>query len=199
MRIRIAALAATILALLVTSAAVARDRFAYIFKRAPHETTIRVTSHWPDAEMLKRVDSFGDRYIYIRRGGVGYVITDAATLADADEAYREVDALRPSARAAEQRLRPYERELEAAERKLDAISDRLDDDENLSEAERAELEVKMRAAEEGMREIEERMRGMEEEAERLDKKMDALEDRAEERLEQVIERALANGVARKID
>jgi hypothetical protein len=194
MRIRIAVLAAAAIALVVTSAAV-----DYIFKRAPHETTIRVTSHWPDDVMLKRVEKLGDRYIYVRRGGVGYLITDAATLAAADEAFREVDAARPSMRAAEQRLRPYERELDAAERKLDVISDRLDDDDSLSEGERAELEMKMRAAEEGVREIEERMRGMEEEVERLEKKMDALEDRAEERLEQVIERALASGAATRTD
>lgn len=194
----------TIAFALVISAAAASlltagNRMSYIYKRGSMQTS-RISG----GIALERIGAisrqYGNEFVWVhlddRRK---YVIRDTATLAEVRHIFREVDALHPQLREIEERFRPLEHELEEIERRLDYASDRLSDEEDLSDSVRRDLDEQVRQAELDMRELEVRMKPIEREQERLEKQSDRLEKIAEREFEKLIERAIENGTAQRID
>jgi hypothetical protein len=142
---------------------------------------------------------YGGEFVWVRVDGRNYLIRDAATLAEVRNAFREVEAMDPTIRDVERRLKPFEQRMEDIEERLDAISDIDDDeDENLSDSQRDELERKMRDAERDMREVEQQMKPIERELERLERESERREKIAEDRFERIVERAIGSGIAERV-
>ena len=156
-----------------------------------------VVTGWTDriGDIARR---FGKEFVWVRMNRRDYVIRDAATLAEVRNAFRDVEAMRPSLRAVEKRLKPFEDQSEAIEKRTDALSDQLDD-ESLSESMREAIEAKLRDAEDDLRVVERQMEGIEREMEQLEKESDKREELAEKRFEKIVERAIESGVAERAD
>ena len=141
---------------------------------------------------------YGNEFVWLRMNGRGYVIRDAATLAEVRNAFRHLEELDPRLREVEQRMRPFEREIEKIEESVDSLGDSLDD-ESLSDAKRDAIEARLRDAEEKMRGVEEKMRVVEREMEKLEKQAEKLEEVAEARFEVIVQRAVERGVAERVE
>lgn len=192
MRTRLIALALLVFAAVLTTA---KQRFTYIYKRGD-STHARISGAFDRiGEVSKK---YGNEFVWLRMDGRSYLIRDAGTLADVRNAFRHLDEMEPSLREVERRLRPFEREFEKFEERVDALGDSLDD-ERLSEATRDDIEEKMRVAEEKMRAVEEKMRVVEREQERLEKESERREVIAEKRFEEIVERAVKQGIAQRVD
>lgn len=170
--------------------AVAGEKVTYVYKRGGKQSIVQSRGSLESAlRIAKRWD--GD-FIWYSRGGRDYLIRDAATLAEVREAFRELDALEPQHERIARQLQPLEEREQEIEEKLDAISDADEEEEIVDEATVRELERKMRI-------VEEQMRKVEQEQEQLERKMEALEKVAEQRLHQIVERAIQRGVAKRVD
>lgn len=169
------------------------DRMSYIYKHGD-SSTMRISGSWNNLSAVTK--KYGDEFVWVRLSGRGYVIRDAATLAEVREAFREVNAMEPSMREVERRLNPFERQMETVEEHVDALGDRLDD-ESLSDSARESIETKLRDAERDLAAIEKQMAGIEGEMETLEKEEERREAIAEERFEAIVERAIERGVAER--
>jgi hypothetical protein len=178
------------LLVIVALALMAGDNSSYVFQRGDKsyihsrgslENFVRISKRWD-----------GD-FIWYSRGGRAYLIRDAAVLAEARAAFRELDALEPAHERIAKQLQPLEEREQEIEEKLDAIADADEDErEIVDEATVRELEKKMRV-------VEGQMRKVEQEQEQLERKMEALEKVAEERLHQIVDKAIRKGVAKRVD
>lgn len=175
-----------------------RSRGGYVF-------AFGETSHATNADLDQFVRIRNDRsgdFLWFRRDGRSYIVTDPATLAVGRDILRPIRDLGREQQAVSDRLAPFEEREEAIDREeeaLDEAADRLDDREDraaseerarLEERQRA-LEVRRRALEAGMREIkaEERLlEGREKEIERM----------ADEKVERLIEDVWRRGLARRL-
>jgi chromosome segregation ATPase len=174
----------------------AGDRsMSYIYKRGDGLYTRMSGSIDKIGAVAKR---YGSEFVWVRTNGRSYVIRDAATLAAVRDAFREVEAMEPSLREVENRLKPFEKQMDAIEERVDTFGDQLDD-EHLGESRRDAIEAKLRDAEDDMRDVERRMAGIEREMERLEKEVEKREEVAEGRFERIVERAIESGVAAKAD
>ncbi|HKR64829.1 MAG TPA: hypothetical protein VJZ00_13940 [Thermoanaerobaculia bacterium] len=191
MRIRL-----TLLLLVLAFTAAAEERFSYVFNQGGR-STIRANGSIESAVRLAKKWS-GD-FIWVREDGREYLIRDANVLAEAKAAMAVLEPFERAVRTAEKKVQPYEDQLDEIERKSDDLSDKLGDDEDLSDSERESLEAKLRDVEEQMHDIEARMHGLEKELESAERDMDAREEEAEKNLEQVIRRAIRNGLASRAD
>ncbi len=172
-----------------------KDDTAYVFK---HGEKSYIQAGGPLESVLRAAKRWQGEFIWVRRGGRQYLIRDAASLAEARAAFRELEALQPSHDVIEKRLEPVNRREQELDEQIDALSDRLDD-ESLSESKRNDLERKLREFEKTMRGVEEQMRAIEKEMEQLERKMDAVEEVAEKRLHEIVDRAIRKGVAIRVD
>lgn len=75
-----------------------------------------------DAIRSARERATGD-YLWFRRGGRAYVVTDPALIARAVEATRETEALDRKMEELEAQMEPHSRKLEVLEERMDALSD----------------------------------------------------------------------------
>ncbi len=191
MRTRLIALALLASAALVTTA---KPRLDYVYKRSGTLHT-RISGSFDRIGDIARKYS-GD-YVWLRIDGREYLIRDAVTLAEVRNAFRHVEEMEPSLRDVERRLQPFEDELEKIEDRFDELSDSLDDD-RLTEATREAIEAKMRDAEEKMRAIEEKARVIEREMERLENESEKREAIAEKQFEEIVQRAVRQGVAERL-
>jgi chromosome segregation ATPase len=170
-------------------------KLSYVYMRGQHQYA-RISGSGIE-RMTTLSKRYGKEFVWIHQSGRQYVIRDAATLAAVRDAFREVDAMHPAVRAAEQRLRPFEKKLEAVEDRVDELSDELDD-EDLPASERYALEAKLRVAEREMQAIEREMWPVEREMERLDDESEKREAVAELKFEKIIEAAIARGIAERV-
>ena len=195
MRTRTIALALVITAAVATLLT-AGNRMSYFYKRGDIGMS-RISGSLDQIGKISR--QYGSEFVWVSINGREYVIRDAATLAEVRAAFRDVEALHPEERAIERRLKPLEDELEEIEDRVDDAGDRLGDDDDLSDAEREALEEKLRVAEREMRDLEQRMRPIEREQERLEKESERREKIAERQFEKIVERAIAKGIAKRVD
>lgn len=184
------------LALLVSASVLmtAKDRFTYIYKRGDSSIT-RISGSFDQIGKVSK--KYGHEFVWLRMDGRAYLIRDAVTLAEVRNAFRHLEEMEPSMREVERRLKPFEREFEKIEERVDELSDSFDDD--LSDSERDAIEDKLRDAENEMRAVEAKMRPVERELERLEKESERREEIAEKRFEEIVERAVRQGVAERVD
>jgi chromosome segregation ATPase len=194
MRTRILALSAV--ALLAAVSLMASERFSYVYKRG-QQSHIRSTGE-KIATVVRKAKQWSGELVWARRNGREYLIRDAATLVEVRGAFAELDAMEPTMREAERRMRPYEERMEVAERRVDAIGDQLDDDD-LTDATRAALERKLESAERDMEAIEREMAKVERAMEDVENEMERREEIAERRFEQIVIRAIESGRAERVD
>src|SRR4051794_143264 len=158
---------------LIAVAAEARDSYVLHFG-AGNSTTI--SGSLEDFTGVKGTLT-GD-YLWVRRDGRRYVITDRVKLAEAWNYF-----------APERALRPQQQEIERETRKLERESDALEDteDRELTARERVRLdELHARERELGRRE------------QALDEREEELDRLAERKLWQMVDRAIREGAARAI-
>lgn len=180
---------------LLALAAAGSDRLSYIFKRGDRQQ-MRVNGTVDSAVRLaKKWD--GD-FIWAKQDGREYMIRDAAVLAQADDAMRELEAFEPAMREAEKKMKPFEDRLEEIEDRADELSDKLGD-EDLRDSERNAIEAKLHEVEAQMHTIEQSMHVVEQQMETVERQMDAREEAAERTLVQVIENAIRSGVAKRAE
>lgn len=130
-------------------------------------------------------------FLWTRQGKVEYLITDPALLREASALFARADALSPEYRALHAKLRPLEQSEEELEREKDRIEDQEDDVTRAEERRRDDLAEQLSV-------IGEQIERLEREEERLDARQDALEAEAERALGPVINRAIRNGIARRV-
>jgi len=182
MRIR-----ALLLLFFVALTATAKDRTSYVFKRSSGNS--HIMSSGSLESILRVAKKWEGPFIWMRRAdGRAYLIRDAAAMAEAHAAFRELDALHPKHEEIAKRLRPLEKRAEEIEEQMDAISDSEEPDE-----------AKLRELERKFRPLEQQARVVEREMEELEEKMDAIEKIAEKRLFDIVDRAIRRGVAQRVD
>lgn len=173
----------------------ADGNLSYVFRRGdrshlhangPVETAMQIARKWD-----------GD-FIWAKANGHQYLIRDAAVLAQASGAFRELDAFQPVMQEAEQKVAPFEERMDEIEQRMDDLSDQLDDDE-LSEARRHALEAKLHEVEQEMHGVESRMSEVERQLESIERQMDAREQAAEAKLEGIIRNAIRSGLGAKVE
>ena len=140
-------------------------------------------------------------FLWFRRGGQSYVVTDAAVLDAARTVLRPVDELRREMEAVSDRLEPYEKreaEIDREDDRVEEAQDGLDDrDDPAAEAERQRLEARERDLDARRRALEAEMRAVEAEERRLDEREREIERVADAAIEQLADDALQRGLARK--
>jgi uncharacterized protein YoxC len=97
------------------------DSFALV--RA-HEDGMHMWGSIDDIDAIKsaRKGATGD-YLWFRRGGRAYVVTDPALVARAVEAARETDEPERKMEELEAQMKPHERKMELLEERMDKLSD----------------------------------------------------------------------------
>ena len=161
--------------LLVLAAASAEARDSYVLHfGAGNSTTI--SGSLEDFTAVKGTLT-GD-YLWVRRDGRRYVITDRAKLAEAWDYF-----------APERELRPQQREIERETRKLERESDALEDmdDRKLTARERDRLD-----------ELHAQERDLSRREQALDQREEELDRSAERKLWQLVDRAIRDGSARMV-
>ena len=192
MRTRLIALALLGCAALVITA---KPRIEYIYKRSGSMHTRISGSFDRIGEVARR---YHGEFVWLRMDGRNYLIRDAATLAEVRSTFRPVEELEPSLREVERRLKPFEQEMEQVEERVDELGDSLDDD-RLTDATRDDIEDKIRDAETKMRAIEDKARVIERELERLEQESERRETIAEKKFEELVVRAVRQGIAERVD
>lgn len=185
------------LLLLLVAVTVAADDFAYVFSRGGRAL---ISGHI-DLERIRSMEarySNGGEFLWARRNGRQYLIRDRATIAEARGAFVDADALHDDYERLAARMRPLEKKERELERQMDRLSDDISDRDDLTRAERRQMELRLRELEEQMRPIHRELRVLEEEEERLDQREEAIVAVAEQKLRQIIDRAVARGVAERI-
>jgi len=181
MRVRLLALS---LAVAGIALAGSPDRFAYVYKRG-NDSIMRING---SLESFQRIAKrWSGEYIWVSRNGKEWLIRDAAVLASARDAFKDMEALEPAMRAAEERLRPIEQKAEAIEERMERI-----EDDPARENEVREFERQLRA-------IEGELRTAEAAVERLDEEMERREEIAEAKFEKLVIRAIEAGKAQRVD
>ena len=191
MRTRLIALALLGCAALVITA---KPRIEYIYKRSGSMHTRISGSFDRIGEVARR---YHGEFVWLRMDGRNYLIRDAATLAEVRSTFRPVEELEPSLREVERRLKPFEQEMEQVEERIDELGDSLDDD-RLTDATRDDIEDKIRDAETKMRAIEDKARVIERELERLEQESERRETIAEKKFEELVVRAVRQGIAERV-
>jgi chromosome segregation ATPase len=159
------------------------DRFAYVYKRGGGDSIMRMNG---SLESFQRIaERWSGEYIWVSRNGKEWLIRDAAVLASARAAFKDMEALEPAVRAAEERLRPIEQKAEAIEERME----RIEDDPS--------RENDLRAYERQLSAIEGELRTAEAAVERLDRELERREEIAEAKFEKLVIRAIEAGKPRK--
>jgi DNA repair exonuclease SbcCD ATPase subunit len=194
MRTRLLALVLLVAAVATLVIAAPRStKSSYIYKRGD---STYMSGSLDDLKALQ--GRYGTEFVWTRQGGREYVITDRAVLDSVRAAFAELDAKERPLKEIERHLEPHERELDRIERRVDDLDDELED-EDLPESTRATLERQLQVAEDEMRKVEDRMRGLEQELERVEREMERFEEAAEAKFERIVERAIDDGKATRVD
>ena len=164
------------LALLLVASTVSAAHDSYVFHFGGDRNSMTMSGSLEDF-MAIRGQLDGD-YLWVRRGGKSYVITDRAKLAEVWEYF-----------APERALRPEQKEIARQTRKLEKESDALEDvdDRALTSAEQSRLE-----------ELHAQERELSRREEALDQREEELDRIAERKLWQLVDRSIGDGSARAI-
>jgi vacuolar-type H+-ATPase subunit I/STV1 len=152
----------------------ASQRDSYVLQVGSSRDTVTMSGSL-EQFMAIRGTLDGD-YLWVRRGGKTYVITDHARLAEVWGYF-----------APERELRPKQKEVEAETKKLEKESDALEDqdDRELTSAERSRLD-----------DLREKERELSRREQALDDREEELDRIAEAKLWQLVDRSIRDGVAR---
>jgi hypothetical protein len=163
-------------------------RDAYVLSRAGGDSSMNAS-----VDDLKALRSrFSEDFLWFRRNGKEYVISDPAVIDEAERCFDALRPLRPQQEALGDRDRVLDREEEALDREYDAL---VDADHDTREARSDE---RRRDIEEQLRAVREQQRDLEREERILGERQEALEKVAEARLDRLIDDALRRGVARPL-
>ena len=179
-----------------------RDRDSYVFMHGNQWMSTNIDL--AEMRQLRRVGS-GD-LLWFRRGGKDYVIQDKALLQEAKGLFAPLRALDPEREEIHRRERALdhqEEELDREEEEIDRIRDSLsDDDEEGEDPPRLVSDEELRDLERRSRELDERKRPLREEQREIEKlerafdlKEEELEEKAEEQLWKLLDRAVASRMA----
>jgi len=144
-----------------------RDTYAFV----PHDGG--GISAWGSSDDLSAIETarrtLKSDFLWVRRTGKDYVVTDPAVLARAREAWRETDALGREMEALSGQMQVHSRKMEALGKRMDALTKHYDDSttqrrtadferqqQDLARQQR-DLEKLMRDAEQGDTEAQERV------------------------------------------
>jgi hypothetical protein len=156
-----------------------------------------------DLDQMLRVQKgrSGD-FLWFRRGGQAYLVTDSGVLAAARDILGPVRALNREQEALRQRQRPFEEREEALDREEEALEDREERlegrDDRAAEEERDRLDVLQRAVDQKQRALEVEMGPFEAEERRLDDRERAVEAVADAAIARLVEDALRKGLAQRV-
>jgi hypothetical protein len=194
MRRTIALLASLMAAVLSMSAA---EKMSYIFKRG--DRSYIMTGNVAIHNIGSLTNRWSGDYLWARISGQEYLIRDDATMTEAREAFVQVEANQKLYHALEAKMRPVEKRHDTLEERHDDLADDLSDNpEDYTEAEERDMERRIRELEQQMRPLEQQLRELEREEEVLDQREEVLEEAAEKKLRQIIERAIARGIAERL-
>ena len=160
-------------------------RDAYVLSRAGGDSNMNASVD--DLETLR--SRFSKDFLWFRRNGKEYVISDPAVIDQAERCFDALRPLRPQQEALADRDRVLDREEEALDREHDAL---VDEDHATREAGSDE---RRRDIEKQLRAIREQQRDLEKEERIFDERQEALEKVAEARLDLLIDDALRRGLA----
>lgn len=169
-----------VLFIAIATSAFAHGGMTWIYKHGDHTHMRSVNDTERDPKAIAR--QYGDEFIWLARGGQTHVIVDRSVIASVDEVFAERHEHGSRLEAVNERLEERVEELEE-------ITDQIEDD---VEDARESLEERMHAAEERMREVEREMRAIESD-------LRAAESESNHRLMEIVERAIADGKARRVD
>ena len=177
----------------------AADIESYVYSLGGSRRTVHMKANVSIRELKKLPQG---HYFWFHRGGEGFMIRDAATLAVIDKIFAEGEKLRPEYDVLRKRMRPIEireGELDRAVDRIDEEIDTIEDtEERLSSADREkirELRDRRRLLQDKLRQVAAELRVLEREEVELDRRSDALEKEAERKLVPVIDDAVRRGVA----
>lgn len=186
-----------LLFLLIAALSLSAAEMSYMFKRGDRSYIVTGNINVTNIGSLTR--RFSGDYLWAKIGGREYLIREDAVLAEARRAFAEVEANQEKYHALEKRMRPVERRYDLLEEQHDELSDNLSDHpERYSAAEERDLERRIREIEAQMRPLAAELEVFEQQEQLLDDKQERLEDAAEKKLREIIERAIAGGVAEKL-
>lgn len=138
-------------------------------------------------------------FLWFRREGKRYLVTDAGVLAAAREALRPTDGVRREMEALNARLKPYEDREEAIDREDDALDqaeDALEARDDAAEKRRIEDRRLELDAEERL--LKSEMRAIEEEERRLEAREREIESVVDVEIERLADDALRRGLAQPV-
>ncbi|HEY5610676.1 MAG TPA: hypothetical protein VIL97_05685 [Thermoanaerobaculia bacterium] len=189
----IAAAAALSIAALAHDGKRDRDGYAVVIGETTHMSNLDL-----DAFLKVRKSTRGD-FIWVRRGGASYRITDAALLRAAGAAMREYEPINAEQEALQVRMKPFEERESALDREVDALEARLDRAaDRRAEREMRELERQMRELESKVRDVERELRALERLESEIDRRHEEAEDRVEAKFERLIDDAFRRGLAERL-
>jgi hypothetical protein len=174
--------------------AAGRDAHVVVFNESSYATNV-------DLDQLLRIRKgrTGD-FLWFRRGGRAYLVTDPAVLAAGREILGPVRALSQEQEELSARLRPFEEreeELDREEEQLEKRSDRLEGrDDRAAKEQREHLDALRRELDDKQEALRADMRELEAEERRLDDREREVEAAADAELARLIEDALRRGLAR---
>jgi DNA repair exonuclease SbcCD ATPase subunit len=176
-----------------------RARDAYLLTRGEHGLSTNLSLE----EFVDLRKMFSGEFLWARRGGRKFLIRDRAVLGQAQALFEPLRTLEPEREALRARQRdladeesPLEREQEEIDRKVEELED--DHGENAAAA-RRDLQRRQDDLRPRMRRLEARERELDTIERSLDEREDVLEKKAEERLWQLIDAALARGLGERLE
>ena len=180
-----------LLALLLSLAlaASADSRFAYSYQRLSDGNVTMMHGSLNEWLRVKR-DLGPGPYLWTRLDGREYVIRDAEFLRALEAEFKPQRELDREMRRLEDEMEVIEERVERLEDQIDHITDRDDDLSPAEETRVRELRSELREAERALRPFEERERELERREDAMDKRIDAT-------IEQMVKKAVRDGVARR--
>jgi hypothetical protein len=179
--------------LLLLALAASADDFSYMLSR--DGTTI--ISGNVDVSHIERLNGRLDPpYLWARRGGKDYLIRDVPTLAAAQAVFRDSDVLHSEYERLRERMEPVEQQESDIEEEMDDLSDELSDRDDLTSTQRSRMQKRAEELERRLGPVRKQLRALEAEEERLDAREEQLTAIAEKKLRDLVDRAIASGLAR---
>ena len=150
---------------------------------------------------------FAGNFLWIRRAGREYLARDLELLAEAFACFEGLDETKEPRRELEARRDELDAEqhaVDAEQEDLDRETDASEDDVELEDASGREdavrdLETRRREIEKRQQDLEAKERELETAESRIDRREEELERAAEASLWRLVDRAIADGAARRVD
>jgi hypothetical protein len=174
----------------------ARDAHILVLDGSSYATNVDID------ELLRIRKAHRGDFLWFRRGGRTYLVTDPAVLAAGRDILRPVRELSREQEAASARLRPFEEreeELDREKERLEERAERLEGrDDRVANDERDRLEAMERELDEKQQAAREEMREIEAEERRLEDREREVEAVADAQVARLVEDALRRGLVRVV-